>query len=53
MDQVLIEISLQITADKRETKDFPKLPSPISFIRKPLDEMAINIVVDPKIWTVG
>lgn len=25
-----------ITADKRKIKDFPKLPSPTSFIRKPL-----------------
>ena len=29
-----------ITADKREIKDFPKLPSATSFIRKPLGEMA-------------
>ncbi len=27
------------TADKREIKDFPKLPSATSFIRKTLDEM--------------
>jgi len=29
----------QITADKREIKDFPKLPSATSFIRKPLNEI--------------
>jgi len=28
-----------ITADKREIKDFPKLPSATSFIRKTLSEM--------------
>jgi len=28
-----------LTADKREIKDFPKLPSATSFIRKPLDEI--------------
>ena len=28
----------RITADKREIKDFPKLPSATSFIRKPLCE---------------
>jgi len=27
---------LRLTADKREIKDFPKLPSATSFIRKPL-----------------
>jgi len=26
----------RLTADKREIKDFPKLPSATSFIRKPL-----------------
>jgi len=29
----------QITADKREIKGFPKLPSATSFIRKTLSEM--------------
>jgi len=29
-----------ITADKREIKDFPKLPSATSFIRKTLYEIA-------------
>ncbi|MFH1774020.1 MAG: hypothetical protein ABH874_03575 [Methanobacteriota archaeon] len=29
-----------ITADKREIKDFTKLPSATSFIRKPLGEIA-------------
>jgi hypothetical protein len=28
-----------ITADKREIKDFPKLPSATSFIRKTLSEI--------------
>jgi len=28
---------LHLTADKREIKDFPKLPSATSFIRKPSD----------------
>jgi hypothetical protein len=31
--------ALRLTADKRE-KDFPKLPSATSFIRKTLDEMS-------------
>jgi len=31
---------LRITADKREIKDFPKLPSATSFIRKTLGEIA-------------
>jgi len=31
---------LRITADKRKIKDFPKLPSAISFIRQPLGETA-------------
>jgi hypothetical protein len=31
----------RITADKREIKDFPKLPSATSFIRKTLAEMHI------------
>ena len=30
---------LRTTADKREIKDFPKLPSATSFIRQPLSEM--------------
>jgi len=30
------------TADKREIKDFPKLPSATSFIRKTLDEIAFK-----------
>jgi len=28
----------RITADKREIKDFPKLPSATSFIRKPNED---------------
>jgi len=31
--------SRRITADKREIKDFPKLPSATSFIRDTLSEM--------------
>jgi hypothetical protein len=33
--------SLRITADKKEIKDSPKLPSATSFIRKTLYEMAV------------
>jgi len=33
----------QITADKKEIKDFPKLPSATSFIRKALYEMLANV----------
>jgi len=33
----------RLTADKREIKDFPKLPSATSFIRKTLDEMAVKL----------
>jgi|GEM_PF-2238083 len=32
-----------ITADKREIKDFPKLPSATSFIRKTLSEIPLKI----------
>ena len=32
----------RLTADKREIKDFPKLPSATSFIRKTLDEMHLQ-----------
>jgi len=39
MGQVLIEISLQITADKKLRYAPPKLPSATSFIRKTLSEM--------------
>ena len=38
-----------ITADKREIKDFPKLPSATSFIRKTLYEMA-NPVIEAIKW---
>jgi hypothetical protein len=31
-----------ITADKREIKDFPKLPSATSFIRKTLSEIRLG-----------
>jgi hypothetical protein len=31
-----------LTADKREIKDFPKLPSATSFIRKTLGEMLLK-----------
>ena len=38
-----------ITADKREIKDFPKLPSETSFIRKTLYEIvAIFFNVNPR-----
>jgi hypothetical protein len=33
----------RLTADKKEIKDFPKLPSATSFIRKTLYEMAVSI----------
>jgi hypothetical protein len=33
---------LHITADKREIRDFPKLPLATSFIRKTLGEIAIK-----------
>jgi len=37
---------LHITADKKEIKDFPKLPSATSFIRKALGERASwNIIL--------
>ena len=32
------------TADKRKIKDFPKLPSATSFIRKTLYEMAAKMI---------
>jgi len=32
----------RLTADKREIKDFPKLPSATSFIRKPLYEIRLG-----------
>jgi len=32
---------LHLTADKREIKDFPKLPSATSFSRKTLGETAV------------
>ena len=35
----------RITADKREIKDFPKLPSATSFIRAPLCEIARNFFI--------
>jgi len=34
---------LHITADKREIKDFPKLPSATSFIRRTLYEIFFRI----------
>ena len=33
-----------ITADKREIKDFPKLPSATSFIRRTLDEIQGKVI---------
>jgi len=33
----------RITADKREIKDFPKLPSATSFIRNPLCAMLVAL----------
>jgi len=35
----LCQAELHITADKREIKDFPKLPSATSFIRQTLCEI--------------
>jgi len=35
--------SENITADKREIKDFPKLPLATSFIRHPLSEIAGDV----------
>ena len=35
--------SLRITTDKIEIKDFPKLPSATSFIRKPLYATRLKI----------
>jgi len=34
-------ITFRLTADKREIKDFPKLPSATSFIRKTLSEIGL------------
>ena len=39
-----------ITADKREIKDFPKLPSATSFIRKTLSEMPEPALGRTYIW---
>jgi len=36
-----MDFTLRLIADKREIRDFPKLPSATSFIRQPLGEMAI------------
>ena len=36
------EPSHRLTADKREIRNFPKLPSATSFIRKTLSEMAFQ-----------
>jgi len=38
------QAELHITTDKREIKDFPKLPSATSFIRKSLAEIRGLIV---------
>ncbi len=35
------QAELRTTADKREIKDFPKLPSATSFIRKALGERPV------------
>jgi hypothetical protein len=35
--------ALRLTADKREIKDFPKLPSATSFIRKPLIALGLKV----------
>jgi len=41
----------RITADKREIKDFPKLPSATSFICKPLGDILLGgLSVDLKGW---
>jgi len=42
----MITLLLRLTADKREIKDFPKLPSATSFIRKPLGEIGKNILIE-------
>jgi len=39
-----LRIAHQLTADKREIKNFPKLFSATSFIRKVLYEMAAKIL---------
>jgi len=36
------QFALRLTADKREIRDFPKLPSATSFIRKTLGAMLIG-----------
>jgi len=40
----MYQFTLRLTADKREIKDFSKLPSATSFIRKTLYEMAVVYV---------
>jgi len=42
---------LHITADKREIKDFPKLPSATSFIRKTLAEM-VRFIKGDILWPI-
>jgi hypothetical protein len=37
--EAIVRHKLRLTADKREIKDFPKLPSATSFIRETLSEM--------------
>jgi len=37
---------LRITADKREIKDFPKLPSATSFIHKPLYKIGADLMLN-------
>lgn len=34
--ETLLNMALRLTADKREIKDFPELPSATSFIRRTL-----------------
>jgi len=41
-------MELRITADKREIKDFPKLPLATSFIRQPLYEIQKTSYKDKK-----
>ena len=41
-----------LTADKEEIKDFPKLPSTTSFIRKPLYEIP-NPAFENKMYLYG
>jgi len=41
----MMEWRLHITADKREIKDFRKLPTVTSFIRKTLSKMSLRFIL--------